>query len=414
MRRPIAISLSPNTKSSDVFLTFKLLFSPWKYLNGDYPRILEQWFRNYFKVSYAVSFVSGRGALFAILKTLNVGLGDEVALQAFTCVAVCDAIIKAGAKPVFIDIDNSLTMDPKDLERKITARTKAIIVQHTFGIPSDLTKIIEITKDQGIKVIEDCAHVVGGEYKNKKLGLFGEMAFFSFGRDKAFSSVFGGMAVTNNEFFGKKIKFFQKQQSNPSFFWVAQQLFHPIAFYLILPIYNFCLFGKVLLVFFQVLHFLSFPVAPEEKQGKLPSKFIKKLPNALANLALLQIKRVGEYNQKRKEISTLYLQSLKNAKVVLLCQKPLPFLRFPVLVDDRDKTINFFKKRGVYLGKWYSEIVDPKGVDFKKILYQRGSCPNAEYIAKRIINLPTYPLMDIDDAQKVVDLLKQYDKNARN
>ena len=125
MKRPIAISLSPNTKNSDIFLALRLIFSPWSYVDGSYIGMLERWFRNYFKVSYAVSFNSGRGALFALLKTLGVGNKDEVIVQAFTCVAVCEAIIKAGAKPIFIDVDKSLTMDVSILEKKI----KSIILK---------------------------------------------------------------------------------------------------------------------------------------------------------------------------------------------------------------------------------------------------------------------------------------------
>ncbi|MFH1833069.1 MAG: DegT/DnrJ/EryC1/StrS family aminotransferase [Candidatus Levyibacteriota bacterium] len=414
MKRPIAISLSPNTKTNDVFLAFRLIFSPWTYINGNYPKVLEQWFRNYFKVSNAISFASGRGALLAILKTLGIGLQDEVIIQAFTCVAVCDPIIKTGAKPIFADINNSLTMDAEDLEKKITAKTKAIIVQHTFGIPSDLNKILAIAKNHGIAVIEDCAHIIGGKYKDKRLGTFGDASFFSFGRDKAFSSVFGGMAITDNELLGKKIRIFCKQQKNPSYFWVAQQLFHPIAFYFILPIYNFFAFGKFLLIFFQKLKLLSLPVSSKEKQGGLSLKFARKLPNAFACLAIFQLKKINEYNQKREAVADYYLKNIKNKEFIFPYQKSIPFLRFPILADKRDEIINFFKRKGIYLGKWYSETVGPKGVSFKSIYYRQGLCPNAELIAKKIINLPTYPVMEPNEEKKIVNLLENYVKDSRN
>src|SRR5258708_38627216 len=117
MKRPIALSLSPNTQTDDILRAVKMLFCPWKYVTGSAISSLEQWFRQYFDVSYAVSFASGRGALYAILKGLGIEEGDEVILQAFTCVAVPNAVLWAGAKPVYIDVTDSLTLDTNKLEQ---------------------------------------------------------------------------------------------------------------------------------------------------------------------------------------------------------------------------------------------------------------------------------------------------------
>ncbi len=408
MKRPIAISLSPNLENKDVLFALQMLFSPLQFFKGEGMRLLEQWFRQYFGVSYAVSFTSGRGAMVAILKSLRIKKEDEVLLQSFTCVAVPNAIIATGAMPVYVDISESLTIDIADLQKKISEKTKAIIVQYTFGIPADIKEIVRIGKKYKIAVIEDCAHVIGGVYENKKLGSFGDAAFFSFGRDKACSSVFGGMAITNNKLLGLAIRQFQRQQDYPGFFWVMQQLFHPIAFFFILPLYNFASLGKVLLVVLQKLHFLSFPVLQEEKEGKSLPLFIKKLPNALACLALFQLRRLNEFNQKRETIVDMYIRELKDSKYTMPYKKVFPLLRFPLLVEKRDELIASLKKNGVYIGKWYAEIIDPKGVDYKKIFYKRGSCPNAEYIATKIINLPTYPTMTKHDGEKVISLIKKY------
>lgn len=412
--RPIAISLSPNTETRDVLQALKLILSPWQFFKGKYEKSLEQWFRQYFSVSYAVGFNSGRSALLSILKALEIGKDDEVILQSFTCVAVPNSVIAAGAKPVYADISNSLTLDPYDLEEKITKKTKAIIIQHTFGIPADLAQIIKISKKYKINIIEDCAHTVGGEYKGKKLGLFGEAAFFSFGRDKAFSCVFGGMAITDNKEIGKKLRIYQKNKDYPNFAWILRQLFHPIAFFIILPIYDFFSLGKILLVLLQKLQMLSLPVFKEEKEGEMKKNFVKKLPNSLACLALFQLKRIKEFNQKRVDISSFYLKELKGENVILPCPEVVSFLRFPLIVENRDECISFLRKNGVYIGKWYAGIIDPKGVNFNNINYQRGLCPNAEVIARKIINLPTYPAMRSKNAEKVVKLLKQYVQNRGN
>lgn len=421
MKRPIAISLSPNTTFSDVLLSLKLLFSPWKFFADDGVKNIERWFRYYFDISFAISFNSGRSAFFAVLKVLQIRFGDEVILQSFTCVAVPNSIIALGAKPVYVDIDNSLTMDTTDLERKITKKTKAILVQHTFGIPANLTEIMSIAKRHNLYIIEDAAHTIGGTYKNlprskagKKIGTLGDVGFFSFGRDKAFSSIFGGMAITNNKELGQKLRTIQQRQKYPSFLWTVQQLLHPILFSLILPFYNFLSVGKIMIVIFQKLRLLSLPVFSEEKNGKFDIVFVQKLSNPLAQLAFFQLKRLLEYNNRREEIANIYIKKLSKSNLEMLYKNSIPFLRFPIMVKKRDEFISFFRKNGVYVGKWYSEVIDPKGVDVKNISYQMGSCPHAEYIAKHIVNLPTYPIMRDDEVEKVVDLVKKYDQDHRN
>lgn len=408
MIRPIAISLSPNLENTDALQALKLLFSPLQFFNGDAIKSLEQWFRRYFSVSHAISFVSGRGSLVAILKANGIRKGDEVILQAFTCVAVPNSVIAVNATPIYVDITDSLNINPIDLENKITKKTKAIIVQHTFGIPADMKEIVSIAKKHNILVIEDCAHTIGAILNGKKLGTIGDVGFFSFGRDKAFSSVFGGVAITNNEIIGKNIRQLQRQQNYPNFFWIAKQLFHPISFFIILPLYNLLSIGKIILVVFQKLHLLSFPVLKEEKIGKMPAVFLKKLPNALASLALFQLNRISEFNKEREKNTELYINEFTKIKYNLLYKQKIPLLRFPLLVENRDKLLLEFKKNKIYLGKWYSEIVDPKGVDFEKINYKRGSCPNAEYVSSKIINLPTYPLLKESDAHKIIEIFKNH------
>lgn len=407
MRRPISSSLSPNLEKRDLFLALKLFFSPWAYFSCGGVKSLEAWFRNFFNVSFAISFNSGRSCLFAILKSLDIGRGDEVLIQAFTCVAVPNSIIWSGAKPVYVDIDLDLTINIADLERKITKKTKAIVVQHTFGIPAKIDKILEIAKKHRISVIEDCAHVLGETYKNKKLSTFGDVSFFSFGRDKAFSSVFGGMCIVKDKNLAKRIRKMQKNSENSSFFWTLQQIFHPIAFSFILPLYNFFSLGKLLLVILQKIKFLSLAVSKEEKLAK-SRPFVRKMPNALSYLALEQLKRINFFNKKRTLISDFYIKEFGVSKLKIPYSESVSFLRFPLLVERRDDLIFNLKKKNIYIDKWYSNVIDPRGVDFEKIYYKKGSCPNAEVISQQIINLPTSPTMTKEDVQKIVYLVKKY------
>lgn len=350
----ITASLSPNTEFDDVFLAFKILCTPWKWKRGSAVAQVERRFGG-------VSFNSGRSALFAILKAFGVQAGDEVILQAFTCVAVPNSVQRAGATVVYADIDASYNLDPRDVERKITSKTKAIIVQHTFGIPAKIDEIIRIAKSHKIKVIEDFAHTMS-------LPVRGDAAFYSFGRDKALSSIFGGLAV------GVDVKKYHKTLEYPSSFWIFQQLFHPIAFAIILPLYRVGL-GKVILVLLQRLGLLSFPQIYE----------MKKYPNALAILLLNQLKKLPRYTKQREEAVHLY-------------GGQGPLLRFPMRVSDPTAVASRAKKKGILLGNWYHHVVDPTPVS-----YIPGSCPNAEEAAKHIINLPTR--ISTSDAKRVMDVL---------
>ena len=137
-------------------------------------------------------------------------------MQAFTCNAVPNPVLWAGLKPVYVDCDEkTFNIDKEDLKKKITPRSRVLIVQHTFGLPADMDAISEICRKNNLILIEDCAHSLGAEYKNKKVGTFGKAAFFSFSRDKVISSVYGGMAVTEDHELTKKIKEYQLKIGYP-------------------------------------------------------------------------------------------------------------------------------------------------------------------------------------------------------
>ncbi|MEK9149797.1 MAG: DegT/DnrJ/EryC1/StrS family aminotransferase, partial [Candidatus Desantisbacteria bacterium] len=164
----------------------------------------EDTYKRYLGVSYASSFWKGRVALYAILKALGIGEGDEVLVEGFTCVVVPNAVIFAGAKPVYVPPDpKTYNMDISQIESKITSKTKAIIVQHTFGLPSDMDSTLDIAKRHNLRVIEDCAPALGADYKGRKVGTFGDAAFFSSQWSKVISTGLGGVAVTNDPEIGE-------------------------------------------------------------------------------------------------------------------------------------------------------------------------------------------------------------------
>ncbi len=407
LKSPIAIGLSPNTENDDIWQAIKIIFQPWMWKGGDAIKKVEDWFKNYFNIDEVFLLNSGRSALYAVLKSFGIGEGDEVLIQAFTCVAVPDPIIWVGAKPVYVDIDETLNIDSGFIEKHINRKTKAIIVQHTFGIPTNIELITKIAQKHKLILIEDCAHALGAEINGKKVGTFGDAAIFSFGRDKIISSVFGGMAIISSKFKvqSSKLKNFQEQLKFPSYFWIFQQLLHPLAFAIIHPIYN-LLVGKLLLIILQKLQLLSKPIQKEEMNGGRPDIFPKLYPNALAFILLKQLKKLDGYNEKRRKIAQFYSQKLSKVQNITL--PPMItnaiYLRFNIQTNMAEKILSRAKKQGILLGNWYRNIIDPRGVDYGKIGYTINSCPKAELAAKLSVNLPTYPKLIEADLEKIIDL----------
>ncbi len=416
MKRSIVLGVSPNTERDDAFLALRTLFSLSVFKNKNAVLQLEQRMKHFFHVDYISLFTSARGALYATLKSLDIGNGDEVILQAFTCSVIADAILATGAKPIYVDINPELTINVKDVKGKITENTKAIIAQHTFGIPADIPSLVKIIQDKDIKLIEDCAHVLGAEINGKKLGLLGDVAVFSFARDKAFSCTFGGMVITKDKTLGEKIRLYRKQRNFPPFLWTAQQLLHPIlCYFLILPFYDFFSLGKLLLVISQKLNVLSKSITSPEKNGKLSEYSIKKMPGGLALLVLHQMKKKERYNKKREEMTKAYIDICQENSVPLIYAKLSPLLRFPLLVENREEMKKYFKtKSKIYLGDWYSNVIDPKDAKLRMLGYKSGSCTNAEDAAKNIINLPTYPILNKEQKKRILETFENYVESKRS
>jgi len=402
--KPISISLSPNTEEDDIWLAFKLLFQPWRWKVGTGCQLLEEEFKKYLGVKHAVSFNSGRSALLAILKSLNLNNGDEVLLQAFTCNAAANPIIWADLKPVYVDCDeDTFNIDVEDLQKKITERSKAVIVQHTFGLPANLAEVLNICEQNNLILIEDCAHSLGAQYRGRKIGTFGKAAFFSFSRDKIISSVYGGMVAANDDELAKRIKAFQEKIGFPSCLWVKQQLLHPILMsWKILPSYR--IFGKYLLILCQWLHILSKAVHWKEKRGRMPSYFPKRLPNALAILALNQFRKLEKLNEHRRKIAQFYIDQgfISNNDPDHI------YLRFTVKHIKAHQIIKEAWKKNLLIGDWYTTPIAPHDTKLEKVGYQTGSCPKAERLAKQVFNLPTHINISEKDAQKIVDFIKKY------
>ncbi len=176
------------------------LDSTWISSKGKFIRLFEDEFAKYVGVNHATSVCNGTVALHLALVTLGVGPGDEVIVPSFTYIASVSTISLAGATPVFVDsLPDTWQMDPEDVRRKITSRTKALMVVHLYGHPCDMDALIAIAREHKLFMIEDCAEAFGSRYSGRHVGTFGEVATFSFYGNKTVTTGEGGMVITNDE-----------------------------------------------------------------------------------------------------------------------------------------------------------------------------------------------------------------------
>jgi dTDP-4-amino-4,6-dideoxygalactose transaminase len=414
MKRPILISIAPNIEKDDIGNALKMLFKPFQWYNFRYTEKLEKDFAGRFGDGYkALAVNSGRTAMFLILKALGITFGDEVCLQAFTCSAAVNPIKWNGAKPVFLDIDGSYNLNPDEMEKKITRNTKAVIIQHTFGIPASLDKILRIAKRKKVKVIEDCAVSLGATYKGKQVGQFGDAAFFSFGRDKIVSGTFGGMMLTKDKKLFTELEKLRDSLSYPSPGWTIQQLLNPILSPAIKKTYFFGIgkvtVGKMILWISQKMRFLGKAISYEETFGSLPvNLYPRKISGAISFIISKQLEKLDRFNSHRKKIADIYFEELSEYTNCLPPRKHGSiWLRFPVVVERKNEILNNFKKAGILVGDWYKTVIYPVSA-LHHFNYSEKTCPTAEIAAKTVINLPTMPTMTADEAREVALILKKW------
>jgi perosamine synthetase len=193
------------------------LESAWISSNGKYIDLFEASFREFCGTRHAISCSNGTVALHVPLVALNVQPGDEVLVPALTFVATANAVTYCGARPVFVDSEpGTWNMDPQEIARKITPRTKGIIVVHLYGHPADMDRILAVAKAHNLFVIEDAAEAHGAEYKGKRVGGIGRVGTFSFYGNKIVTTGEGGMIVTNDDALAVKMRQLKGQGVDPS------------------------------------------------------------------------------------------------------------------------------------------------------------------------------------------------------
>jgi dTDP-4-amino-4,6-dideoxygalactose transaminase len=395
--------LGGTTSVGDCFSAAAFLLKPHRLVRGPSVREYESAFANYIGVRHSFSFSSGRVSLFGILMALGIGEGDEVIIQVPTHIVVANAIRYTGARPVFTDSDSrTCNVDLASLERTITARTKAIVLQHTFGIPADLDAVLRLCRERGIDVIEDCVHALGATYKGAPVGSFGRAGFFSTEESKTISTTMGGMAVTNDEELAGRLQEFQQQCAAPSALITGRYL-------LKLVLYHVLTVPRLLRYLWPLYEAVGRPypvgraVSAEESRGATPPHYECRLSNAQALLGLRQLSRIGTNLAHRERIVAAYQAQLQ----ALGFDMPRPpahaspaYVRFPLYVEDQQAAVSAAASYA-NLGTWFTSVL-LDAADPRIAGYVPGSCLTAELLCQRLVNLPVHRRVSIGDVDAIV------------
>ncbi len=336
---------------------------------------------------FAYAFMGGRVALSACLHALELDSHGEVIVPGYTCIVVPNAIRFAGLKPVYADIElDTYGLSIDSFKSRITPSTKAVILHHLYGLVCrDYEAILELAKQHGIYVIEDCAHATGAVFKGSPVGNLGDVAFYSSEQSKIWNTAQGGMAVTNSEHLANRLRDFADAAPFPS-----QERTTDLLSTLK---YNYLTFKHtyrwITADWAQWKYGASRleSTTQEEVDGNKPAYYGCKMPAPLAAIGMNQLSKVDSYNDHRrataKKWDTWCDENQLQKPLVVSDSSPV-YLRYPVLVSPE-------KKRN---RKWaMSELGVSPGVWFKTNIHPAPEpvhgCPNANLAVERCINLPT-------------------------
>ena len=340
------------------------------------PKIaeFEQTVADYVGAKYAVAISNGTSALHAACFAAGIGPGDEVITTPLTFAASANCVLYCGGTPVFADVDpKTYNIDPEDIQRKITDRTKAIIAVHLAGQPCDMDAIHSIAREHGLIVIEDGAHALGSVYKGKKVGSMSDMTTFSFHPVKPITTGEGGMIVTDNEDFYKKMILFRShgitrddsmmtRNDGP---WFYQQIDLG---------YNY------------------------------------RITDIQCALGCSQMKKLDRFLARRKEIVAHYNEAFADCDNIItpyqLSDTESGWHLYIVQVKNCDRRQVFEKMREKGIGVNVHYIPVYMHPYYQEHGYENVHCANAEEIYSHIISLPLYPGLTSEQQDYVIDTLK--------
>ena len=332
---------------------------------------LEKMFVDMFRVGYAVSMSNCTDALHLCCLVCGVGAGDEVLCPSLTFAASANCIRYAGATPVFCDIvgPDHINIDPQEIEKKITSKTKAILVVHMAGFPCQMDEIMAIAKKHNLKVIEDACHGPLSEYKGQKLGTIGDCAAFSFFSNKNISTGEGGMFISNNKELADKARLLRSHGMTTMSYQRAGG--HATAYDIVELGYNFRL---------------------DDIHAAIAIEQLKKLPGDLeARLAVR-----ARYVERLSKIANVVVPFAGNTEFV--SNYIMPIIITKGTVEDRDKMREAIHEAGIQTSVHYPAI-------HRFSIYKEYGAvlPQTEYVTDHEITLPMYAALTMEQVDFICD-----------
>ncbi len=337
--------------------------------------LFEKKLAGYINTRYAVAFNSGTSALHALLLAHGIGQGDEVIVPSFTFIATANAPKFVGAIPVFADIEEkTYALDPEDVEKKITTRTKAIIVVHYAGCPASKTlELKKIAKKHGLLLFEDAAESMGAEVNGKKTGSIGDAGILSFCQNKIITTGEGGAVVTNSEKIYHSLKLICSQGRNET-----------------------------------ESYFTS-----TKKPDYISLGYNFRMSSLIAALGISQLQKIDRLIQNRVRVAKQYNHLLSSLEQIKLPHAPethkqvyqMYTIRVPSVI--RDKLQKYLLSQGIF-SKVYFEPIHETGYyqSFKQ--YQTLNLPNTISLSREVLSLPIFPGMTLSQIQHVAKHIRDF------
>jgi len=352
-----------------------------------------------------LTYFRGRVAMHAVLKGLNVGHGDEVATQAFTCMAVPEGILATGATPCYVDISaDGYNLDADDLKRKIGPQTRAIVVQHTFGIPADMTPILEVARKHGVPIIEDCCHTLASTYGGQTVGTFGAASFYSFEWGKPIVAGIGGSAVVHSSELRQLVESAYASLGKPGALSQFKLELQYLAYWLL---YRPKLYWPVRSLF----HRLSKLGAAEGNYNQVDDDVARDFSLTMAprfhRRLARELRGIAKHSQHARWVVDQYQSGIAGSGIVHTdppAQAEAVFARYPLRVAEKSKLLAKARECSVEVAEWYNTPIHPLGKEqSQSVHYEPESCPNAEARSAQVISLPTHRRVKQRYVNKVTD-----------
>ena len=355
-------------------------------------------------------------ALHAILKAAGIGTGDQVLLPGYTCVVVPNAINFIGAEPVYLDIEpETFNLDVEKLEDQLgktweANRARAIIVQHTYGIPCGMDRIRDFARRHDLIVVEDSCHALGSTWDGVPVGSLGDAAFFSSQWSKPVTTGLGGWARVNNADLAKALEESLPQYPAPGLaegwqlefqYQAFNLLVRPRLYFMIQNLYR--ALGKLGIVIGSS--------TTEELACALPSNFQKGMHPLQQRRLRQHLRQTDRMHALRTRHTRLIEEALAEhgfptLKIPALSEPVL--LRYPVLVENKQELLLEAQRARVALGDWFASPIHPNMEHWQSAGYTPGSCPVAEAVCRRVVNISTDARMNAREIRRTVKFLARH------